>query len=113
RSRAARSGRCAATGIPVGARHAARAAAAVFPSVIRLQALTLSRGGRVLLDRVDAVIGPGERIALIGQNGTGKTTLLSALAGELPPDSGEIVQPWRDVIRLEQALPSSPLPAWR
>jgi ATP-binding cassette subfamily F protein 3 len=81
--------------------------------VIRLQGLTLSRGGRVLLDRVDAAIAPGERIALIGQNGTGKTTLLSALAGELPPDGGDIVQPWRDVIRLEQALPSSALPAWR
>jgi ATP-binding cassette subfamily F protein 3 len=81
--------------------------------VIRLQGLTLSRGGRVLLDRADANIGPGERIALVGQNGTGKTTLLSALAGELPPDAGDIVQPWRDVIRLEQGLPSSALPAWR
>ena len=81
--------------------------------MIRLQGLTLSRGGRVLLDRADASIGPGERIALVGQNGTGKTTLLSALAGELPPDAGDIVQPWRDVIRLEQGLPSSALPAWR
>ncbi|MBX3592177.1 MAG: ATP-binding cassette domain-containing protein [Burkholderiaceae bacterium] len=81
--------------------------------MIRLQGLTLSRGGRVLLDRADANIGPGERIALVGQNGTGKTTLLSALAGELPPDAGDIVQPWRDVIRLEQGLPSSALPAWR
>jgi len=81
--------------------------------VIRLQQLTLSRGGRVLLDRADASIGPGERIALIGQNGSGKTTLLAALAGELPPDAGEIVQPWRQVIRLEQGLPASPLPAWR
>ncbi len=81
--------------------------------MIHLQQLTLSRGGRVLLDRADANIGPGERIALIGQNGTGKTTLLAALAGELPPDGGEIVQPWRDVIRLEQGLPRSPLSAWR
>ncbi|RPH65773.1 MAG: ATP-binding cassette domain-containing protein, partial [Burkholderiales bacterium] len=63
--------------------------------------------------RADAIIGPGERIPLLGQNGTGKTTRLSALAAEVPADSGEIVQPWRDVIRLEQALPSSPLPAWR
>ena len=81
--------------------------------MIRLQGLTLSRGGRVLLDRADANIGPGERIALVGQNGTGKTTLLAALAGELLPDAGDIVQPWRDVIRLEQGLPSSALPAWR
>src|SRR5690606_30189212 len=94
-------------------RQLAHASSAGRTPVIRLQGLTLSRGGRVLLDRVDATIGPGERIALIGQNGTGKTTLLSALAGELPPDAGDIVQPWRDVIRLEQALPSSALPAWR
>ena len=33
--------------------------------MIRLQGLTLSRGGRVLLDRADANIGPGERIALV------------------------------------------------
>ena len=81
--------------------------------MIRLQGLTLSRGGKALLDRADASIGPGERIALIGQNGTGKTTLLSALAGDLSPDAGDVVQPWRDVIRLEQGLPSSALPAWR
>jgi len=80
--------------------------------VIRLRELTLSRGGRVLLEKVDATIAVGERIALIGQNGTGKTTLLSALAGDLAPDHGDIEQPWRDVIRLEHSLPASPLPAW-
>ncbi|MCL4185067.1 MAG: ATP-binding cassette domain-containing protein, partial [Burkholderiaceae bacterium] len=81
--------------------------------MIRLQGLTLSRGGTTLLERADATIGPGERIALIGRNGSGKTTLLAALAGELPADAGDIVQPWRAPIRLEQALPASPLPAWR
>ncbi len=81
--------------------------------MIRLKGLTLSRGGRVLLERVDATIGPGERVALIGRNGTGKTTLLAALAGEVSPDAGEIEQPWRAVVRLEQGLPSSALPAWR
>ena len=81
--------------------------------MIRLQGLTLSRGGTPLLDHADATIGPGERIALIGRNGAGKTTLLAALAGEMHPDTGDIVQPWRASIRLEQALPSSALPAWR
>ena len=81
--------------------------------MIRLQGLTLSRGGTPLLDHADATIGPGERIALIGRNGAGKTTLLAALAGEVHPDTGDIVQPWRASIRLEQALPSSALPAWR
>ncbi len=81
--------------------------------MIRLDGVTLSRGGRVLLDRASASVAPGERIALIGRNGTGKTTLLAALAGESLPDEGDIEQPWRATIRLEQSLPSSPLPAWR
>ncbi len=81
--------------------------------MIRLDGLTLSRGGRILLDRASASIAPGERIALIGRNGSGKTTLLAALAGEVLPDGGDVVQPWRATMRLEQSLPSSPLPAWR
>ncbi len=81
--------------------------------MIRLDGLTLSRGGRVLLDRASASIAPGERIALIGRNGSGKTTLLAALAGEVLPDGGDIEQPWRATMRLEQSLPSSALPAWQ
>ncbi len=81
--------------------------------MIRLDALVLSRGGRVLLDRASASIAPGERIALIGRNGSGKTTLLAALAGEVLPDGGDIEQPWQATIRLEQSLPSSALPAWQ
>ncbi|MCD6680701.1 MAG: ATP-binding cassette domain-containing protein [Burkholderiaceae bacterium] len=81
--------------------------------MIRLDGITLSRGGRVLLDRASASIAPGERIALIGRNGSGKTTLLAALAGEALPDGGDLVQPWRATMRLEQSLPSSPLPAWQ
>jgi len=81
--------------------------------VIRLRAVSLSRGGRTLIGDATLTIAPGERIALIGANGSGKTTLLSALAGDLSPDAGDIEQPWRKVIRLEQSLPSSPVPAWR
>ncbi|TXL67173.1 ABC-F family ATP-binding cassette domain-containing protein [Zeimonas arvi] len=81
--------------------------------MIRLRGVSLSRGGRALIADATVSISPGERIALIGANGSGKTTLLSALAGDLAPDRGDIDQPWRKVIRLEQSLPSSPLPAWR
>ncbi|MCK4509065.1 MAG: ATP-binding cassette domain-containing protein, partial [Desulfuromonadales bacterium] len=48
----------------------------------------------------------GERICLLGRNGTGKSTLLKVIAGELPPDDGVIDrQPGLRVARLEQDIP--------
>ncbi len=45
---------------------------------------------RVLLDQIDWSIGPGARIGLVGVNGTGKTSVLRLLAGELAPAAGTI-----------------------
>jgi ATP-binding cassette subfamily F protein uup len=45
-----------------------------------------------LLDHVDLVIEPGERIGLIGRNGTGKSSLLKVIAGDAAPDDGTV---WR------------------
>ena len=45
-----------------------------------------------LLDRASLIVEAGERIAIIGRNGTGKSTLLQILSGELVPDEGRI---WR------------------
>jgi ABC transport system ATP-binding/permease protein len=45
---------------------------------------------RVILDRVDWSIEPGARIGLVGVNGTGKTSVLRLLAGELSPAAGTI-----------------------
>jgi ABC transport system ATP-binding/permease protein len=45
---------------------------------------------RVILDRVDWSIGPGARIGLVGVNGTGKTSVLRLLTGELSPAAGAI-----------------------
>ncbi|MBU6273230.1 MAG: ATP-binding cassette domain-containing protein, partial [Betaproteobacteria bacterium] len=81
--------------------------------MIRLRRITLSRGGRPLIENADAVIAPGERIALIGPNGCGKSTLLAALAGEVHTDAGDIEQPPMRVVRLEQHVPGGDLPAWR
>src|SRR5690606_41330412 len=36
-------------------------------------------------------IGQGEKYGLVGQNGTGKSTLLKILSGQLPPDGGDVV----------------------
>ena len=48
---------------------------------IRLDHIALSYGSRTLLEDVSASFGQGELTALIGRNGTGKSTLLRALAG--------------------------------
>src|SRR6266852_6276909 len=56
-----------------------------------LEAKHLSKrfGDRLILDDVELLLQPGERIGLVGPNGVGKTTLLRVLLGELAPDSGE------------------------
>jgi ATP-binding cassette subfamily F protein uup len=54
--------------------------------------LTLALGGRTLLRDVTWRLGPGQRVALVGANGAGKTSLLRVLAGELPPDAGTVTR---------------------
>ena len=45
-------------------------------------------GDELILREINAVIGPSDRIGLVGANGVGKTTLLKTLAGERSPDRG-------------------------
>ena len=47
--------------------------------------------GRVLLSDVSFRVGDGAKVALIGANGSGKTTLFRMIAGDLEPDSGQII----------------------
>ncbi|HEX2222306.1 MAG TPA: ABC transporter ATP-binding protein [Candidatus Limnocylindria bacterium] len=53
-------------------------------------------GGVRALDGVDLRIGPGERVALVGQNGSGKTTLVRHLNGLLRPTAGRVLVGGRD-----------------
>ena len=55
--------------------------------------LTKSFGPRTLFTNVSLQLGPSRRIALIGSNGTGKTTLLEILTGLQEADGGEIHRP--------------------
>ena len=58
--------------------------------VLTIRGLSKSFGTQTLFSGVDIDIKRGERIAIIGNNGTGKTTLLKLINGILPADSGEI-----------------------
>src|SRR4029078_1446809 len=75
-------------------------------SLLTLQNLPLSFAHLPLLDGADLRIDPGERICLIGRNGTGKSTLLGLISGEIETDHGAV---WRAagvrVARLEQDVP--------
>ncbi|WP_416137480.1 ATP-binding cassette domain-containing protein [Halomonas sp. HK25] len=61
-------------------------------TLLRLEQLQLAYGTHVLLDGADLVLEKGERLALVGRNGTGKSTLLKLVAGEILADGGNI---WR------------------
>jgi ATPase subunit of ABC transporter with duplicated ATPase domains len=60
--------------------------------VYELSKVDLNAGGRTLLSDMDWLVGPGDRIAILGANGAGKTTLLRVLAGVRDPDGGRIVR---------------------
>jgi ATPase subunit of ABC transporter with duplicated ATPase domains len=59
-------------------------------TVLAALGLSVTLGGRTLLDGADLAVARGDRILITGRNGAGKTTLLRALAGHLDPDDGEV-----------------------
>ncbi|WP_300604330.1 ABC-F family ATP-binding cassette domain-containing protein [Trebonia sp.] len=65
-----------------GAELTRMATARLGKTVVELEDVTLTVGGRVLLDRVTWRLGPGDRVGIVGVNGAGKTSLLRLLAGE-------------------------------
>ena len=77
-------------------------------TLLRLERLQLAYGTHVLLDGAELVLEKGERLALVGRNGTGKSTLLKLVAGEIVPDDGTIWRaPGLKIGVLEQDLPSA------
>jgi ATP-binding cassette subfamily F protein uup len=73
--------------------------------ILHLQNGSLAFGHLPLFENGDLRVEPGERIALIGRNGAGKSSLLKAIAGEIPLDGGTV---WREpglrVARLDQEV---------
>ncbi|MGB8166076.1 MAG: ABC transporter ATP-binding protein [Chthoniobacteraceae bacterium] len=60
------------------------------PPILEVRDLTIRRGDTVILDQVSWSVQRGEHWAILGANGSGKTSLLSALTGYLSPTEGEI-----------------------
>lgn len=58
--------------------------------LVSVESISKELGGRTLFRDLSFVLTPGTRLGLVGLNGTGKTTLLRILAGELSPDSGKV-----------------------
>jgi ATP-binding cassette subfamily F protein uup len=71
--------------------------------ILSYEELGLIQGEGWLFRRLDLYVGERDRLALIGRNGVGKTTLLKCLAGEIDPDEGKrTIVPGTNVVLLEQ-----------
>ncbi|WP_163833644.1 ATP-binding cassette ATPase Uup [Spartinivicinus ruber] len=76
--------------------------------LIRLSEISLAYGAMPLLENANLQLDPGERVCVIGRNGAGKSSLLKVVAGETPPDSGEVwYQPGVKIGFVAQALPDA------
>lgn len=74
--------------------------------LIRLDNASLHFGLQVILDKVQLLVEPGQRMCLLGHNGAGKSTLMKVISGDMALDEGEIWrQPGLKLARLEQDLP--------
>ena len=58
--------------------------------LLQLSSITLTFGGNPVFDALDLVVQPGDRVAFVGPNGVGKTTVLKMLTGEIEPDIGTV-----------------------
>lgn len=78
--------------------------------MLHINDLTFRFGGRVLFDHATAVVSKGHRVALVGRNGTGKSTLLKLIFGLLQSDDGAVTLPvGMRMGMVAQEAPSGPI----
>jgi ATP-binding cassette subfamily F protein uup len=61
-------------------------------TILELHGVSIERGGRRLVEDLHLALRPGDRLGIVGPNGSGKTSLLLAILGRLKPVAGEIVR---------------------
>ena len=66
--------------------------------MLSLNQISLRRGQQLLMHGVSFQVNAGERMGVIGANGTGKSSLFAMLLGELEPDEGELIVNAKDVL---------------
>jgi len=72
---------------------------------VRLDDVSLAFGDQVILRQANLRLEPGERVCLIGRNGSGKSSTLKLLTGEIEPDEGRVEIPsGLRLAMLDQAL---------
>ena len=75
-------------------------------ALISLQETTLKFSGPLIFDRLSMQLEPGERVALLGRNGAGKTTMMKVMAGQIAVDDGKVIcQKGIQVTHLPQEVP--------
>ncbi|MGE8559125.1 MULTISPECIES: ABC transporter ATP-binding protein [unclassified Acinetobacter] len=72
-------------------------------SLIEIKNLSFKRGERIIYDNVNLTIRRGQITAIMGPSGTGKTTLLRLIGGQLIPDQGQVLLDGKDIARMSRA----------
>lgn len=76
--------------------------------VLNLHQISLRRGRKLLVENVSFQVHAGQRMGLIGANGSGKTSLFSMLLGEIEADDGELgIDPKDEIAHVAQESPNS------
>ena len=61
-------------------------------AIVTLNDIHVAFGPEVVLDKLDLVLHPGEKVGMVGANGTGKSTILKLITDQITPDMGRVIK---------------------